>query len=78
MATLRAMRRYSELDLPIVLVAGEGDRYVWPARHTLRLHKMLPQSRLLMSPGSGHMVHHTDLPRVLEAIDAAAGPRAPA
>jgi pimeloyl-ACP methyl ester carboxylesterase len=73
-ATIRAMRRYPELNLPVVLVAGDSDRYVWPKTHTERLHRMLPASRLFMSPGSGHMVHHSDLPRVLEAIDAAAWP----
>jgi pimeloyl-ACP methyl ester carboxylesterase len=73
-ATISAMRRYRELNLPIVLVAGDGDRYVRPKSHTERLHRMLPASRLVMSPGSGHMVHHSDLPRVLEAIDAAAWP----
>ena len=72
--TMRAAPRYHELNLPLVLVAGGGDRFVWPKRHTLRLHQMLPASRLLVSPKSGHMVHHTDLPLVLAAIDAAAWP----
>jgi pimeloyl-ACP methyl ester carboxylesterase len=72
--TMRAAPRYRELTLPLVLVAGGGDRFVWPRRHTLMLHQMLPASRLLISPKSGHMVHHTDLPLVLAAIDAAAWP----
>lgn len=72
--TLRAVPRYRDLTLPLVLVAGGGDRFVRPARHTARLHRMLPASRLLISPQSGHMVHHTDLPLVLGAIDAAAWP----
>jgi hypothetical protein len=37
---------------------------------------MLPAGRLMISPGSGHMVHHTDLPLVLDAVDAAAWPSA--
>jgi len=71
-ATLQAAKRYRELEPPVVLVTGGADRYVSPESHTLRLHRTLPASRLFVSPGSGHMVHHTDLPRVLEAIDAAA------
>jgi pimeloyl-ACP methyl ester carboxylesterase len=73
-ATLRLARRVRELNLPLVLVAGEGDRYVSPRAHTRRLHRLLPRSRLLMSPHSGHMVHHSDLPVVLDAIDDAAFP----
>jgi pimeloyl-ACP methyl ester carboxylesterase len=73
-ATLRLARRYHELTLPLVLVAGDGDRYVSPVAHTRRLHALLRGSRLLVSPGSGHMVHHSDLPLVLSAIDAAAFP----
>ena len=67
-ATMRAAKRYKELELPVVLVAGRGDRYVNPKSHTGRLHAMLPQSKLMVSPHSGHMVHHTDLPLVLQAI----------
>jgi pimeloyl-ACP methyl ester carboxylesterase len=77
-ATLRAARRYRELTLPVVMVAGERDRYVSMRAHTERLHRLLPSSRLLLSPHSGHMVHHSDLPLVLSAVDSAAFPVAPA
>lgn len=72
--TTRLARRYGELKLPIFLVAGERDRYVRTAAHSARLHRLLPASRLLSSPHAGHMVHHADLPLVLDAIDAAAWP----
>ena len=77
-ATLRAARRYRELTLPVVMVAGERDRYVSAKAHTVRLHRLLPSSRLLVSPHSGHMVHHSDLTLVLSAVDCAAFPVAPA
>jgi len=77
-ATLRAARRYRELTLPVVMVAGERDRYVSANAHTARLHRLLPSSRLLLSPHSGHMVHHSDLPLVLSAVDCAAFPVVPA
>lgn len=77
-ATLPATRslalRYPNLTLPVTLVSGEKDRYVSTRAHTARLHAMLPQAKLLLSPRAGHMVHHADLPLVLEAIDAAAWP----
>jgi pimeloyl-ACP methyl ester carboxylesterase len=75
-AILRLMPRYRRLDLPVVFVAGRGDRYVSARAHTQRLHAMLPTSRLLLSGRAGHMVHHSDLPLVLEAIDQAAWPTA--
>lgn len=71
-ATLRAARRYRELTLPVVMVAGERDRYVSARAHTARLHRLLPSSRLLLSPHSGHMVHHSDLPLVLSAVETSA------
>jgi pimeloyl-ACP methyl ester carboxylesterase len=71
-ATLRVSRRLHELNLPVAIVAGERDRFVSMRAHSERLHQLLPSSRLLVSPQSGHMVHHTDLGRVLTAIDAAA------
>jgi pimeloyl-ACP methyl ester carboxylesterase len=73
-ATLRAARRYRELNLPVVMVAGERDRYVSTRAHSARLHRLLPASRLLLSPHAGHMVHHADLPLVLSAVDSAAFP----
>jgi pimeloyl-ACP methyl ester carboxylesterase len=73
-ATFRVSRRARELNLPIVLVAGERDRFVSMRAHSERLHKLLPSSRLLVSPRAGHMVHHSDPELVLAAIDAAAWP----
>jgi pimeloyl-ACP methyl ester carboxylesterase len=70
-ALARLLPRYGQLRLPITLVAGERDRFVSMRAHTERLHSMLPSSRLLASPHSGHMVHHTDLPLVMSALDAA-------
>jgi pimeloyl-ACP methyl ester carboxylesterase len=70
--TLAAMQHYSELTLPIVLVAGARDHYVSSRAHTVRLHSMLVSSTLLLSPHAGHMVHHADLPLVMSAIERAA------
>jgi pimeloyl-ACP methyl ester carboxylesterase len=75
-ATLRFARRYRELKLPVVLAAGARDRFVSTRAHTERLHALLPASRLLLSPHAGHMVQHSDLPLVLDAVDAAAWPSA--
>jgi pimeloyl-ACP methyl ester carboxylesterase len=71
-ATLELSRRLHELTLASAVVAGAGDRYVRPRGHSERLQKMLPSARLFLSQRGGHMVHHSDLPLVLQAIDMAA------
>lgn len=60
--------RLEALDLPVTIVAGGGDEMVDTEAQSARLHKDLPQSRFTSIKGAGHMVHHTALDRVLEAI----------
>ena len=64
--------RYAQLAAPPIIVAGAQDRYVDHARHSVRLAEQIPGSELVLSPRSGHMVHHTDPRRVLQAIEMAA------
>lgn len=59
--------RYRELAMPLTLVTGDGDRIVDPD-NTLRLHHEMPGSRLVVIPGAGHMVHHTAMDAVRDAI----------
>jgi pimeloyl-ACP methyl ester carboxylesterase len=42
------------------------------ARHSVELARRIPRSELLLSPRAGHMVHHVDPRRVLQALEAAA------
>lgn len=65
-------RRYAELATPAVIVAGAQDRYVDHRRHSVALHALVPASELLVSPRAGHMVHHVDPRRVLQAIETVA------
>ena len=71
-SVLALRRRYGTLDAAPVVVAGAQDRYVDPERHSVRLAHAMPGSQLLLSPRAGHMVHHTDPRRVLQAIELAA------
>ncbi len=64
--------RYDELKLPVVILAGDGDKIADFRRQSETLHERLPQSRLIRVPGAGHMIHHIAPDRVLEAIDLAA------
>ncbi len=62
--------RLDELDLPVTIVAGAGDRMVDPVQAE-RLHEALPGSKLVLVEGSGHMVHYTATDRVAAAIEEA-------
>lgn len=65
--------RYAALEMPVTIVAGEGDRVVAFDRHSRRLHEDIPGSRLVAVPGGGHMIHHSACDTVAAAIEALAG-----
>lgn len=71
-SVLALRRRYGALTPAPVVVAGAQDRYVDAERHSVTLAHAVPGSELLLSPRAGHMVHHTDPRRVLQAIELAA------
>lgn len=71
-AAMALQRRYSGIETPTVIVAGAQDRYVDHERHSVKLSTVIPNSTLMLSPRAGHMVHHVDPRRVLQAIEAAA------
>jgi len=63
--------RLETLELPVTIVAGDGDRMVDMAGQSQRLHEAVPHSRFIPIEGAGHMVHHTAPAAVLAAIRAA-------
>ncbi|HEX2113236.1 MAG TPA: alpha/beta hydrolase [Alphaproteobacteria bacterium] len=67
-AAARLRSRYFALGVPVVLMAGTGDRIADPGRQTMHLHRQLPNSVLNMVPGGGHMLHHLVPQQVVEAI----------
>lgn len=66
-AALRS--RYRDLRVPTVILAGESDRFVRTKHHSVRLHKELPQSELMITAGAGHMAHHAAPEHVIRAIE---------
>lgn len=62
-------KRYEELDVPLVILAGSEDRMAYMSKHALRLHRQLPASELRIIQGCGHMLHHVRPEQVLEAVD---------
>jgi len=61
--------RYGALDLPITLLGAPGDRIVDTDTQAVALHERLPETRLQLSRGSGHMLHHTDPGSVVAAVE---------
>jgi pimeloyl-ACP methyl ester carboxylesterase len=72
-SAVRAMqRRYGELRMPVVIMAGTEDRVVNHRKHAVRLHQDIAHSALRLVPGVGHMVHHAVPQQVVDAIEASA------
>jgi pimeloyl-ACP methyl ester carboxylesterase len=51
-------RRYNRLAVPAFVMAGTDDRIVDPVRQSVRLAREIPNGRLYLLPGCGHMLHH--------------------
>ena len=63
--------RYSELEIPVVLIAGRDDQIVDFGRHSDRLHASLPRSELIAVAVAGHMIHYTAPDQVIAGVDLA-------
>jgi pimeloyl-ACP methyl ester carboxylesterase len=64
--------KYGELEMPIVIMAGTGDRLVDFARQSGCLREVLAESTLVQFEGTGHMIHHTSPEKVVDGINLAA------
>jgi pimeloyl-ACP methyl ester carboxylesterase len=64
--------RYPDLALHVELVHGSADTIVPPNIHSGPLSKLLPDVRLTVIEGAGHMPHHAHAAEVIAAIDRAA------
>ena len=71
-AAARLSRRYGDLSVPAVIIAGSKDPVAHPDAHSERLHRELGRSELRLIEGMGHMLHHLAPDDVMDAIDAAA------
>jgi pimeloyl-ACP methyl ester carboxylesterase len=61
-------RRYGELNLPMTVIHGVGDKIASFAGQGKRLHETIPGSRLVPVEGVGHMVHYSAMATVLREI----------
>lgn len=62
-------RRYADLKMRVVAMAGEGDLIVHREKHSERLVSELKNGELRVIPGQGHLFHYAVPSEVLEAIE---------
>ena len=71
-AVAAMQRRYRELSIPVMIMAGTNDRIVDHRRHAVRVHQEIPRSALRLVPGVGHMLHYAVPEQIVDAIEASA------
>lgn len=65
----RQSKRYPKLYRPVEILHGTVDQSVWPDLHAEGMHALLPNSRLMLLDGVGHMPHHARPEAVMAAVD---------
>jgi pimeloyl-ACP methyl ester carboxylesterase len=60
--------RYREIAVPAFIIVGDRDVTVSPRIHSQALAAVLPQAKLVVLEGVGHMPHYAAPERVVEAI----------
>jgi pimeloyl-ACP methyl ester carboxylesterase len=61
-------KHYSELSLPVAIMAGRGDKIVDCNSQAGRLEKSLAGCKLVIVPGTGHMIHYSVPEQVVAVI----------
>ena len=61
--------RYRDIAVPTVVLTGDADDTVWPQLHARAIAAALPDARLVILPGIGHMPHHVATDEVIAAIN---------
>jgi pimeloyl-ACP methyl ester carboxylesterase len=65
----RQAPRYASIKAPTVIITGDRDTVVSPDIHARAFAAKVPQSKLVVLEGVGHMPHHVATDRVVAAID---------
>ena len=68
-AAIALSRRYRELELPVIVMAGQGDLIAHPDKHAERLAADVRMAELRIVPGQGHLFHYAVPEQVVVAID---------
>jgi pimeloyl-ACP methyl ester carboxylesterase len=62
--------RYGNIKAPVVVITGDTDTTVSPNIHSRRLAAAVPNAKLIVLPGVGHMVQYAAPERVVREIEA--------
>jgi pimeloyl-ACP methyl ester carboxylesterase len=62
-------KRYSEIDVPVVIVVGDTDNFVSAKDNSYRLRDRLSHSQLIILPNTGHAIPQTQSEAVVNAIN---------
>jgi pimeloyl-ACP methyl ester carboxylesterase len=60
--------QYADLQMPVVIIAGEQDKLIDIETQSARLHSDISQSRFRRLPGNGHMIQQTATEQVMSAL----------
>jgi len=69
-AVIEQAPRYAEIKAPVVVIAGDADNTVWPTIHSRPFVATVPNAKLILLPGVGHMVMDAAPDLVMHEIDA--------
>jgi pimeloyl-ACP methyl ester carboxylesterase len=72
-AVIEQSPRYADIKAPVVVIAGDADKTVWPSIHSRPLVATVPNAKLILLPGVGHMVMYAAPDIVMHEIDAMTG-----
>jgi pimeloyl-ACP methyl ester carboxylesterase len=61
--------RYPEIRLPVGILVGDGDTVVNPGIHSEHLARVLPNVRMELLPGVGHVPHEIEPQKLAELVD---------
>jgi pimeloyl-ACP methyl ester carboxylesterase len=69
-AVIAQAPRYGEIKLPVTILAGDADKTVSTEIHARTFARAVPQTRLIVLEGVGHMVQQAAAERVIAEIEA--------
>jgi pimeloyl-ACP methyl ester carboxylesterase len=69
-AVIEQAPRYGEITLPVTILAGDADKTVSTEIHARAFVRAVPQTKLVVLDGIGHMVQQAEPERVIAEIEA--------
>jgi pimeloyl-ACP methyl ester carboxylesterase len=72
-AVVEQAPRYPTIKAPVVVIAGDADNTVWPNIHSRPFVATVPNAKLILLPGVGHMVMFAAPDPVVSEIEALSG-----